>query len=170
MSMTLAHACALITTAFRSKQTALTHSLTYSMEWRLTLPFRSAEHTYCYSLSHALTFTYSSNVKWLFIIVEQRNKKRKNSSRHAHTHTIIIVRHRLCIYIYVYDILISFKHQIMHIEWIVVFRLNMKHTRTRDKKRSWGFWICCTSCKEKEEKKKRQWWQRVRVLLPFITL
>jgi hypothetical protein len=71
--------------SFRCKQTALIHSLTYSMEWRLTLPFRSAEHTYCYSLSHALTFTYSSNVNWLFIIVEQRNKKEKNRSRRAHT-------------------------------------------------------------------------------------
>jgi hypothetical protein len=86
MSMTLARACALITTAFRSKQTALIHSLIYSMERRLILPFRSAERTYCYSPSHALTFTYSSNVKWLFIIVEQRNKKRKkNRSRRTHT-------------------------------------------------------------------------------------
>ena len=83
MSMTLTLACALITTAFRSKQTVLIHSLTSPIESWLILLFRSTERTYCYSSSHALTFTYFSNVKWLFIIVEQRNKKRKKTTMTA---------------------------------------------------------------------------------------
>lgn len=113
MSMTLAHARALITTAFRSKQTVLIHSLTYSMKRRLTLPFRSTKHTYCYSSSHALTLTYSSNVKWLFIIVEQRSKKRKkNRSRHAHT------------IIYNYHCPTSIMH--IYIYMIVLFYSNIK--------------------------------------------
>jgi hypothetical protein len=125
MSMTLARVRALITTAFRSKQTSLIHSLTYSMERWLTLPFRSAKHTYCYSLSHALTLTYSSNVKWLFIIVEQRSKKRKNRSRRARTHS------------YNYHCPTSIMHIYIYIYMIVLFHSNIKLC-TSNRFQSWG--------------------------------
>jgi hypothetical protein len=126
------------------------------MERRLTLPFRSVKHTYCYSSSHALTLTYSSNVKWLFIIVEQKSKKKKEEIEvDVHTHTFIQLSLSDIDYAYIDDSLISFKHQIMYIEEILVFGLNMKHVRTLDKKHSWGVFgyaLCRIERKRREKK------------------
>jgi hypothetical protein len=124
------------------------------MEWRLTLSFRSTKHTYCFSLSHALTLTYSSNIKWLFIIVEQKSKKReKNRSRHAHIFIQLSLSDIDYAYVCMYMIVLfhsniklctSNRFQSLGSIW------NIREYETRSTP---GFWICSTSSKEKEEKK-----------------
>jgi hypothetical protein len=114
MSMTLALARALITTAFRGKQTALIHSLTYSMQRRLTLPFRSAEYTHTVALQvMRLRSLIRPMLNDFLLLSNKETRKEKKIEVDVRTHsynyrcpTSIM---RIC------DSLISFKHQLMHI-------------------------------------------------------
>ncbi len=73
---------------------------------------------------------------FLLLSNKRVRKKKEEIEVDVHTHTFIQLSLSDIDYAYIDDSLISFKHQIMYIEEILVFGLNMKHVRTLDKKHS----------------------------------